>query len=136
MKNKSTTGIDTVWYNIRRESYTQFTANCKLDKFSVHIFNPQKPNGKKQLFEELGYDTMDTKYLVDEFCRQAKEKYRKGDFVLNLLNDYGQRINFDILVPSKDGKFAYTIRSGWMVCPNGTITNATPCRGEINERVQ
>lgn len=78
---------------------------------------------------------MDSQRLQEELCSQAQEKYANGDFVLNRLDDYGQRINIEIVLPNKSGNGSIVFISGWMVCPNGTITNATPCRGEINERI-
>ena len=114
----------------------KFNATCKIDKFTNYIFDSNKNKGKKFLFEKYGYSIMDSKWLQEELCRQAQEKYSKGDFVLNLLDEQGQRINIEIVLPNRNGEGSIVFMSGWMVCPNGTITNATPCRGEINERVQ
>ncbi|MGN0781787.1 MAG: DUF6883 domain-containing protein [Christensenellales bacterium] len=112
-----------------------FNAECSIEKFQNYIFDSVKNNGKKALFEKYGYSIKDSQWLQEELCRQAQEKYAKGDFVLNKLDDYGQRINIEITLPNKNGNGSIVFMSGWMVCPNGTITNATPCRGEINERV-
>lgn len=90
---------------------------------------------KKKLFEKYGYSIINKKWLQKELCRLAQEKYAKGDFTLNKLDDFGQRINIEITLPNKKGNGTISFISGWMVCPNGTITNATPCRGEIDERV-
>lgn len=73
---------------------------------------------------------MDSDWLIEEFCRQAKEKYSKGEFTLNKLNDYGQRINIAIVLPSKDGKTEYTLSSGWMVYPDGEINLVTVYGGK------
>ena len=108
----------------------QFEAKCKIEKFTTNIFNPTIPNGKKQLFIDLGYDTMDSKWLADEFCRQAQKYYSDGQFVLNKLDDFGQRININISIPSKNGKFVYTIKSGWLVYPDGEIQLVTVYGGK------
>ncbi|MCM1194775.1 MAG: hypothetical protein NC332_02455 [Firmicutes bacterium] len=111
-------------------SNIKFSTKCKIEKFSTNIFNPQIPNGKKQLFEELGYGTIDSEYLVECFCQQAQDKYSSGDFVLNKLDDYGQRININISIPSKNGKTVYTFRTGWMVYPEGEIQLVTVYGGK------
>lgn len=68
---------------------------------------------------------MDTEYLINEYCRQAKEKYANGEFKLGILDVYGQRINIDIVIPKKDGSRVYTFKSGWMVYPDGKIQLVT-----------
>ncbi|MGN1040957.1 MAG: hypothetical protein ACI4QL_05960 [Candidatus Fimimonas sp.] len=73
---------------------------------------------------------MDSLWLQQEYCRQAQEKYAAGLFMLNKLNDYGQRINIEITLPRKDGKGTVTFKSGWMVYPDGRISLITPYAGE------
>lgn len=69
---------------------------------------------------------MDSLWLQQEYCCQAKEKYAKGNFTLNKLDEYGQRINIEITLPRKDGKGNVTFISGWMTYPNGKIMLTTP----------
>lgn len=107
-----------------------FSANCREDKFTVNIFNPREPNGKIELFEELGYGIIDVQILIDEYCHQAKEKYSNGEFELGLLDEFGQRININIVIPSKDGSFSYSFKSGWMVYPDGIIKLVTVYGGK------
>ena len=106
-----------------------FKAECSIDKFANYIFDPVKNKGKKELFEDWGYDTMDSQWLTEEYCRQAQEKYASGDFALNKLSNYGQQINIEITLPMKNGTGSVTFVSGWMVCPNGTIQLVTPFAG-------
>ena len=87
---------------------------------------PRDKDDKSDLFKNLGYDIMDSQWLAEEYCRQAQEKYAKGEFKLNELDKFGQRINIEITLPRKDGSGNVTFESGWMVCPNGTILLATP----------
>ena len=82
--------------------------------------------GKNKLFESWGYDKMDSKWLKQEFERQAKEKYESGNFKLGKLDDYGQRISIEIELPRKDRIGTIKFISGWMVYPNGKIQLATP----------
>ena len=103
-----------------------FKAECQIEKFTDYIFNPQINDGKKELFDSWGYGKMDSQWLQTEYCRQAQEKYSSGEFVLNKLNDYGQRINIEITIPRKDGKGNVTFLSGWMVYPDGKILLTTP----------
>ncbi len=71
-------------------------------------------------------DILDSQWLQEEYCRQAQKKYAEDKFTLNLLDDFGQRINVEISLPRKDGKGKVTFMSGWMVYPNGKIQLATP----------
>lgn len=103
-----------------------FKAECQIEKFTDYIFNPQINDGKKELFDSWGYGKMDSQWLQTEYCRQAQEKYSSGEFALNKLNDYGQRINIEITIPRKDGKGNVTFLSGWMVYPDGKILLTTP----------
>ena len=101
------------------------TAECRKSKIEEWIFNPDSPNGKKQLFEDWGYGIMDTDWLISEYIRQGKEKYERGEFSLHTLDDYGQRINIIIELPRKDKIGTVTLTSGWMVYPNGVIELVT-----------
>ncbi len=103
-----------------------FETECPIEKFADYIFKSQKINSKKELFESWGYDKLDSKWLQEEFCRQALDKYSSGEFTLNKLNEYGQRINIEIELPRKNGSGIVTFQSGWMVYPNGLIKLTTP----------
>jgi len=107
-------------------SNLSFEAESSIDKFQKFIFDPVKNKGKKELFESWGYDIIDSQWLQEEYCRQAQEKYAKGKFTLNLLDEFGQRINIEISLPRKNGKGEVTFMSGWMVYPDGKIQLVTP----------
>lgn len=64
-----------------------------------------------------------------EFEKQAKENYIIGDYFLQLLNNYGQRITITIELKTKNRNVK--IKTGWMMHPLGLITCATPFTGEI-----
>ena len=49
-----------------------------------------------------------------------------GDYELDRLDDYGQRINIEIKLKRKDKNEYVTFYSGWMVYPNGKIILTTP----------
>ena len=106
-----------------------FKAECSIDKFTNYIFDLIKNKGKKELFEGWGYDIIDSQWLADEYCRQAQQKYANGDFALDKLSDYGQQINIEITLPTKNGNGSVTFVSGWMVYPNGTIQLVTAFAG-------
>ena len=108
-----------------------FLATSADKKFTIYIFNPTEPNGKKVLFEKLGYDKMDYNVLIDLYCKQAKEKYANGDFALGDLDNFGQRINITIALPSKDGSRIKYVKSGWLVYPDGEIKLVTADGGKI-----
>lgn len=104
-------------------------AECELSKFTKYIFSESQNRGKKALFESWGYDILDSQWLRHEFERQAKEKYERGEFELNKLNNYGQRINIQIILPRKDKMETVKFVSGWMVYPNGNLKLTTPMGG-------
>ena len=109
----------------------KITADCREEKFSEYIFHPniEKNLGKKALFESWGYGTINIQYLIDEITRQAKEKYASGDFILGVLNGYGQRISIVTELEKKAGKGKVVFLTGWMVYPNGNIQLTTPYGG-------
>ena len=109
----------------------QVSANCKDDKISTYIFDPKKRNGKVVFFESLGYDITDTKLLIQIYCDMAMSKYQNGDFTLSYLIDYGQLINIIIDLPSKDGNRVKSVKTSWMVYPNGTICLVTADGGKV-----
>ncbi len=84
-------------------------------------------NGKRALFESLGFTVDDSEYLQKEFERQAVENYCNSKYQLGRLDENGQRINIDINF-QKNGK-EITFISGWMVRPKGAITCNTPLGG-------
>ena len=108
-----------------------FEATSTNEKFTINIFNPTETNGKIVLFESLGYDKMDYEMLIDLYCKQAKEKYSNGDFILGKLDNFGQRINIVIALPSKDGSRIKYVKSAWMVYPDGKIKLITADGGKV-----
>ncbi len=106
------------------------TANSKYSKFDIYLFNTEGryKGDKAVLFRDWGYDVSDIPWMKAEWERQALEKYIAGDYKLNLLDEYGQRINIRIEIPRKDTGEIVSFMSGWMVCPNGRIQLATPYR--------
>lgn len=99
-------------------------AECPIEKFTKYIF--ANGNSKKELFESWGYSTIDSENLQQEFIKQAKLAYSVGDYELDRLDDYGQRINIEIKLKRKDKAGYVTFQSGWMVYPDGKITLTTP----------
>ena len=101
-------------------------ANCDIRKFSEYIFADKYAwNGKRDLFEMLGFGKQDINLLKSEYEKQTVEKYCNSEYKLGKLDSQGQRINIDIEIKNKNGrKIVFT--SGWMVRPQGKITNNTP----------
>lgn len=102
---------------------------CIIEKFTDYIFNYNKNKGKKSLFEDWGYDIMDSEWLKSEFIRQAEEKYADSNFKLGKLDGYGQRLSIEITLPRKNRSGTVSFISGWMVYPDGVIQLATPYGG-------
>jgi len=63
--------------------------------------------------------------LKHELEKQAYNAYLSGEYVLNNLDSFGQRINIEITLHCPNGKQVNFI-SGWLVYTNGKIINATP----------
>ncbi len=106
------------------------TANSSRSKFDVYLFNTEGKykDDKADLFRLWGYSAEDIPWMKAEWERQALEKYISGDYKLNLLDKWGQRINIRIEIPRKDTGEMVSFMSGWMVYPNGKIQLATPYR--------
>lgn len=102
-------------------------AYCDIGKFSGYVFSDKyKTNGKKALFESLGYTIEDSEFLKTEYETQAKQKYLNGDYIIRGLNpQYGQDINIVIELTTHAGR-QVSIISGWKVHPLGLITCNTP----------
>ena len=79
----------------------------------------------------MGYDIIASQQLLEEYCRQAKEKYANGDFTLHELKDYGQIINITITLPNKKYGGYVKIKSGWIMYPDGEIKLTTVFAGWI-----
>ena len=103
---------------------------CPIDKFTKYLFDANKSNGKKDLFESWGYSIIDAAKLVQEFTKQAKQKYQCGEYSLGSLDAYGQRISIIITLPKKNGGGVVSFVSGWMVYPDGEIVLTTPYGGK------
>ncbi len=112
-------------------SNIKFEATSDLRKFEEYAFVHRTKNDKKGLFENLGYDKIDSQQLLDEYCRQAQEKYADGNFMLHELKGHGQIINIAITLPNKKDGGKVTIKSGWMVYPDGQIKLTTVFAGRI-----
>ena len=102
-------------------------AHCPIEKFSGYIFSEKYlSNGKKKLFEKLGFSIKDAYHLKTEYERQAKEKYLNGDYIVRGLNPkYGQDINIVVELTTPSGRKVEII-SGWKVHPLGVLTCNTP----------
>lgn len=106
----------------------EITAYCDIRKFTEYIFRFDKSKGKSFLFEEWGYNIGDSENLKEELEQQAKAKYLSGDYTLQLLNEYGQRITIAIVLQDQN-KNDIIIKTGWMVRPLGRITCSTVFSG-------
>ena len=103
--------------------------HCPIEKFSGYIFSEEYIfNGKKKLFEKLGFSKKDSFYLKTEYVRQAKEKYLNGDYEIGKLDKHGQRISITITL-NTSFKANINLITGWMIHPLGTIICTTPLGG-------
>lgn len=109
------------------------TAECRLDKFTGYIFNDFYNDGKKQIYKDLGYTISDSTELKAEMEKQAYIAYITGNYKLNVLDPYGQRINIIITLVGKNGIIA-SFLTGWITYPDGRISLATPFTGYVKNK--
>ena len=109
---------------------SQAVAFCAVEKFSGYVFDPENSDGKTELFVNWGYSIEDSEFLKSEFEEQARKKYLSGNYTLNLLDKYGQRITISITLKNSDNN-DIIFKTGWMVHPLGLITCSTPFSGVI-----
>lgn len=103
-------------------------AKCDIEKFTNYIFSDKYAwNGKRKLFELMGFSVNDSQYLQEEYEKQAINNYCSSNYKLGKLNAYGQRVDIDIAFERNGKRVVFT--SGWMVKPRGLIVNNTPLGG-------
>lgn len=104
-------------------------AYCDINKFIGYIFSDKyASNGKRDLFEQLGFTDQDSEFLKSEYERQAREKYISGNYRLGKIDSNGPRMNIEINFAHPDRGLVSFV-SGWMIRPNGQITCNTPLGG-------
>lgn len=123
--------LTNLWYYASKKVIANpipnITANAEwdLEKFKGYIFSDKYAwNGKRDLFEKLGFSINDSEYLKQEYENQAVKNYCNSEYSLGKLDMYGQRINIDIKLVKNGRNIVFT--SGWLVRPKGKITNNTP----------
>ena len=111
---------------------SQAKAVSPYGKFANYVFDAKNPQnkGKSAMFESWGYTTVDSKWLMEEYERQAREKYVAGEYTLGMINMHGQRISIQVTLPRKNGTGSVTFITGWMVEANGKIRLVTPYGGK------
>ena len=110
--------------------YITANATCDIRKFTGYIFDEEKNNGKKKLFESWGYTIEDSEYLQQLYISQAIEKYCNGEYVYKGV-EYYARIEIVIELPSNN-RGIQQIKTGWSLLPKGEIKMATPFSGFAN----
>ncbi len=104
-------------------------ADSDIRKFSEYAFKPRNKDDKSNLFTGWGYSIEDSGEMKKEFIRQCLEKYIAGEYTLDLLNKYGQRISIRVEIPNKNKNETVSFLTGWMILPNGQIELKTPFGG-------
>ncbi len=104
------------------------TAECPIEKFTGYVFDIIQNKGKKDLFESWGFTIADSASLKYEMEKQAYYAYLSGEYKLNKLDSYGQRIDIIVKLTGKNGK-VLTFKTGWMTYPDGKILLTTPFGG-------
>ena len=111
-------------------------ASVDARKFSDYIFKSGADHGKDAVFKTLGYSAEDSATLAATWEKQAAEKFAKGEYSFGKVDQYGQRIDIEIVLPGKGSATGQTsyLKSGWMIQPDGTIKLNTPFSGFTRSR--
>lgn len=83
------------------------------------------------MFQSWRYSIIHSEKIRKELEKQARSVYSIGDYLLGVLNEYGQRISINISLKRKDKAESVAFLTGWMVYPNGKIVLTTPYGGKI-----
>ena len=97
-----------------------------MSLYTKYIFNNEKNKGKKALLEKWGYSIYDADFLKSEIEKQGQLSMQCGEYELDVLDGYGQRIDTVIHLKRKDTGEDVTFVAGWMVYPDGEIVLVTP----------
>lgn len=103
-------------------------AECDINKFAGYVFSDKYKDGKKEIFESWGYSILDSKFLQEEFKKQALEKYCKGEYKFKGIGYRCVKIEIIIELRANNGKIQ-RIKTGWVVESNGLIRLSTPNSG-------
>jgi hypothetical protein len=100
-------------------------------KFRDYIFKPGATHGKDHVFKSLGYGPEHSQELTDLYRKQAYERYLDGDYTLGKKDQYGQRIDIEIILEGvgDSAQKHSRLKSGWMVLEDGGIKLNTPFTG-------
>ena len=106
-------------------------ASVPVAKFSEYIFKEGATHGKDAVFRSFGYGAADSEALASEFARQGAAKFAVGEYQLNKLDEYGQRITISIELRGQGAAAdrIAQINSGWMIRTDRSITLSTPFSG-------
>src|SRR5690606_16342511 len=83
--------------NIRMQ-LSSSRAIAPIDKFRHYIFKPGATHGKDRVFRSLGYGAEDSALLARIYEEQAWTNFQQGKYSLGRLDQYGQRINIEIIL--------------------------------------
>ena len=117
--------LESIDYAVVLSSVTVDSTYSKYDPFLFNT-NGKYTHGKKRMLNSWVYFVDDIPWLKAEIERQSLEKYLAGNYELDKLDAWGQRIDIQIELPRKIGEGNVTFWSGWLVCPNGHLQMATP----------
>ena len=105
--------------------------DAPVAKFRDYIFRADATHGKDAVFRALGYASSDSERLREIYVEQAAERYAAGDYTLGKQDEYGQRINIEIVLQGVGDAAGQTscLRSGWMIQADGSLHLNTPFTG-------
>ena len=115
-----------------KKALSDFTAEaeCARDKFESYALKFREIDDKSGLFLQYGYDILYTDWLMQEYIRQAKEKYADGEYALAAKpTENGQKIKISIELPDRIQSGTVAFITIWMVEPGGKIRLVTPFSG-------
>lgn len=129
----------TVFQNNNKPEYTH--PNCKCEQVPTSLDEPELDfryakmiylfDKKGDWMRSMGYVEEDGADLYRIISENAKKQFMQGNYILDRLNQHGQRVDIILVLPGKRDKqrMTYRVKTGWTAFPNGKLHNNTPIGG-------
>jgi hypothetical protein len=96
-----------------------------MDNIDRYLFLNEE---KRVMMLYIGYNHSDYEEVYDLVSENIKNKFLSGNYKLQLLNAYGQRVTINFTIKGKrlKSEHTYNCHAGCVVWPNGKLKIATP----------
>nr|WP_203699704.1 hypothetical protein [Asanoa iriomotensis] len=85
------------------------------------------------MFRSYGYGREHSEQLAADFTRQGTARFAAGEYTRGRADQHGQRITIpiDLVGRGEAAGRSTTVKSGWMIRPDGSLTLNTPFTGFV-----